>query len=272
MGFDALVNEGFAFEGWDFSVFGDRISQEPTPWDYQALAADAARDSISMADMGTGGGEFLAELLDILGDEAPHRSTATEAWEPNVPMAKTLLERRGVNVVAVTDDSQLPLADGEFDLVINRHESFDPVEVQRILQPGGCFLTQQVGGRNLAAINAALGTPPPAHSSWSLEPATQRLRENGFVIERAQEAMVETRFSDIGALVGFLRVITWQVPGFSVERYRDQLHHLHDRIWRRWRPHRRCTPIPDPGTNISPLEAAHKPQIIPQCHHPTAQG
>ncbi len=42
--------------------------------------------------------------------------------------------------------------------------------------------------------------------------------------------MVETCFADIGTLVGFLRVIEWQVPDFSVEKYRDQLRRIHEQM------------------------------------------
>ena len=36
----------------------------------------------------------------------------------------------------------MPWGDGEFDLVMNRHESYDLAEVARVLSPGGLFLTQ----------------------------------------------------------------------------------------------------------------------------------
>jgi hypothetical protein len=37
-------------------------------------------------------------------------------------------------------------------------------------------------------------------------------------------------FFDIGAVVYFLRKVIWMVPDFSVERYRDRLHQLHEII------------------------------------------
>jgi hypothetical protein len=39
-------------------------------------------------------------------------------------------------------------------------------------------------------------------------------------------------FSDIGAVVHFLRKVVWTVPDFTVERYRPQLRELHRRIER----------------------------------------
>jgi hypothetical protein len=40
------------------------------------------------------------------------------------------------------------------------------------------------------------------------------------------------QFFDVAAVVYFLRKVIWIVPGFTVERYRDQLHSLHRRIER----------------------------------------
>jgi hypothetical protein len=37
-------------------------------------------------------------------------------------------------------------------------------------------------------------------------------------------------FSDLGAVVYFLRKVIWIVPGFTVERYRERLLDLHRRI------------------------------------------
>ncbi|WGW11310.1 methyltransferase domain-containing protein [Saxibacter everestensis] len=230
MDFDSLASEVFRFEGWDFSAFEGRIFEEPTPWDYPALVASAARQAAAMADMGTGGGEFFKELLEELGTQSPQYVTATESWEPNLPVARTRLAPLGVNVVAFTDDSRLPFRDNELDLVVNKHESFDPTEVKRVLQPDGRFLTQQVGGRDLSEINARLGAQPLDYSDWTLEAAVDGLRAAGFVIEKAEEALIDTWFGDVGALVGFLQVIDWQVPNFSVDAYRDQLRRIHEEI------------------------------------------
>ena len=38
--------------------------------------------------------------------------------------------------------------DNEFDIVINRHESYNEKELFRILKPNGLFITQQVGAYN----------------------------------------------------------------------------------------------------------------------------
>ena len=37
-------------------------------------------------------------------------------------------------------------------------------------------------------------------------------------------------FDDVGAVVYFLRLVVWIVPGFTVDRFRDRLRALHDQI------------------------------------------
>lgn len=39
-----------------------------------------------------------------------------------------------------------------------------------------------------------------------------------------------TRFYDVGAIVYYLKVVPWQVPDFSLERYLDKLVEIHDTI------------------------------------------
>lgn len=42
------------------------------------------------------------------------------------------------------------------DVIISRHAPFDPGAVATHLRPGGYFITQQVGERNMACVKAAL--------------------------------------------------------------------------------------------------------------------
>ena len=97
--------------------------------------------------MGTGGGELLSELIPL-----PRHACATEGYELNLPVATKKLEPLGVKVFQYEKDDDLPFKDEEFELIINRHESYSPKEVCRILELGGYFITQQVGGRNDALL------------------------------------------------------------------------------------------------------------------------
>ena len=56
------AEETLAFEGWDFSHLKGRWdSPEPT-WNYKEIIKTHLRDSDTLLDMGTGGGEFLLTL------------------------------------------------------------------------------------------------------------------------------------------------------------------------------------------------------------------
>ena len=47
-----------------------------------------------------------------------------------------------------------------------------------------------------------------------------------------REERLRTVFNDVGAVVYFLRLVIWIVPGFTVEGFRDRLRELHENIQR----------------------------------------
>ena len=47
-----------------------------------------------------------------------------------------------------------------------------------------------------------------------------------------REERLRAAFDDVGAVVYFLRLVVWTVPGFTVARYRDRLHDLHEQMQR----------------------------------------
>ena len=214
-------------EGWDFSALDNRMVEQPPPWDYRRLVTDHIGAANRLLDMGTGGGEFLASL-----DRLPAGVTATEGHPPNVEVAKRRLEPLGVAVVPLPEaaDAPLPLPDNAFDLVINRHEYYDPQEVRRILAPGGVFVTQQVGGADVADLNTALAAGPPDFGDWTLDTARRQLTEAGFDITHAQTAQCRGEFRDIGAVLIYLKLVPWQIPGYDQDAYEPRLRALHDRI------------------------------------------
>jgi SAM-dependent methyltransferase len=226
-GFDRLVEEAMAqaFSGWNFSWLRGRWLEGKPYWDYRRIVNEKAGRVDSLLDMGTGGGEFLASLPKLPAD-----SYATESYPPNIPVARNRLEPLGVRVVAFEDEQALPLPDASFELIINRHESYWIPEVVRLLKPGGTFLTQQVGDADCIELNEFLEAPLiDEPSDWSLSSERESLEGAGLQVIRTEETDFETLFFDIGAVVYYLKIIEWQFPDFSVERYRDRLlamHHL----------------------------------------------
>jgi SAM-dependent methyltransferase len=226
--FDQLITEAEQahFSGWDFSFLDGRWDEEDPPWDYRQIVTTYLPEARSLLDMGTGGGEFLSSLPGL-----PAHTCATEGYAPNLPLARARLEPLGVRVFDFSDPDNLPFAAGTFDLVINRHESFNAPELQRILMPGGRFITQQVGGRDNIDLNEQLEAgADPEFLHWQLAIAAGELEAAGFRIIDQAEALPRTRFHDIGAVVYYLKVISWQIPDFTVEKYLDRLRKIHDLI------------------------------------------
>lgn len=215
------------FQGWDFSYITDtgRMRAAPQTWCYASEVLPWLRQAESLLDMGTGGGELLSLLLPL-----PRRSFATEGYAPNLSLARSRLEPLGVQVEAVLDNGVLPFAGAEFDLVINRHESYVPSEVRRILKPGGLFITQQVGGEDGWDLNMLLGARFNLDSNWRLAAARSQLEVAGFEVLKAKEDFPRARFFDVGAIVYYLKAVPWHIEDFSVERYTEALFQLHYHI------------------------------------------
>lgn len=151
--FDRLVQEAERadFSGWEFSWLHGRMIEEPRAWDYAAIVRRAFGGVRVMLDIGTGGGERLADMASL-----PPETYATEGYPPNVPVARERPEPLGVRVVATDSDEVLPFGDAAFELVIDRHTGCPAVEVYRVLRAGGRFITQQVGDRHNRELNVLL--------------------------------------------------------------------------------------------------------------------
>ncbi|ASN06016.1 methyltransferase domain-containing protein [Virgibacillus necropolis] len=226
--FDYLKDVNQGFEGWDFSYISEagRMGNELLSWSYGSMAKPLVQNAQSMLDMGTGGGEFLSMLRPF-----PKKVCATEAYKPNVPLAQNKLEPLGVEVFPIEEDTDLPFANKQFDLIINKHESYSPKELRRIISDHGIFLTQQVGGMNDAGINEGLGVPiNDEFSYWNLETAVSELSNHSFEVSFSKEEFPIERFYDVGALVYYLKAIPWQVPDFSIEKYIEKLYQIHQQI------------------------------------------
>jgi SAM-dependent methyltransferase len=224
--FERLIDDAgdVALRGWDFSFLAGRTVSQPLPWDYLQLARGAAGRAGRVLDVDTGGGEVLASVAPPAG------SIAVEPHLPNLAVATATLAPLGVEV-RMRRDSRLPAADGEVDLVLNRHGAFDPDEAFRVLRAGGTLLTQQVGSRNDAEINAVFDVPlPESNALVSVDATVAAASKAGFQVERCEEAWPTTEYLDVGALVLQLRAVPWQVPDFDAEKYLEQLRLVHRHI------------------------------------------
>ncbi|MER5403400.1 class I SAM-dependent methyltransferase [Streptomyces sp. NPDC002769] len=228
--FEALVAEAASasVEGWDFSWFEGRATEQRPSWGYARAMGDRLARAAAALDIQTGGGEVLASAPRM-----PPVMVATEGWPPNVARATALLRPRGAVVVAAPEDAPLPFADGAFDLVTSRHPvSTHWAEIARVLSPGGTYFSQQIGPASVFELVEHFLGPQPEAVRDGRHPDRARAAAEAAGLDvvglRAERLRVE--FLDIGAVVHFLRKVIWMVPGFTVERYRPQLRSLHERI------------------------------------------
>ncbi len=228
--FENLYNEGICatFKGWDFSYLDKRmITTQEIPWNYRNTVEEYLTQATCLLDMGTGGGEFLASLSNL-----PKNTYATESYSPNIPVARKRLETLGIEVKAFEDERNLPFEDGAFDLVINRHDSYHPEELMRIMKEQGTFITQQVGELDNVELNHYFDDRSRDRNDWCLNNAVVDLQKSGFNILSKKEAFLDALFSDIAAVVYYLKVIQWQIPGIELDdpEVIDKLRKLHEFI------------------------------------------
>jgi hypothetical protein len=132
-----------------------------------------------------------------------------------------------------TDRGRLPFRDGAFALIANRHESFCAAEVNRVLAPGGTFVTQQVDFHSYDDLYRLIGLDVPDQPDSWLPLALRQVRDAGLTVQAAVRGGERYQFRDVGALVYYLRVVSWAIPGYSVERCRAALLAAHETpsIW-----------------------------------------
>jgi len=223
--FERLIEEAETqpFSGWDFSFVHGRYLEGRVSWDFGEEMRGLVGHAHSMLDLGTGGGEFLSSLAPL-----PERCCATEGYGPNQRVARERLAPIGVGVVGTFfDDNRqefqrgaLPFRNGTFDLVTDRHESFVPSEVARVLRRGGIFATQQVGEDNNSELREFFrrgsATIRKERTPWNLARAVRDVESAGMKVLLKKEEKVSSKFLDVGALAYLLKAVPWEIPGFSI--------------------------------------------------------
>ncbi len=228
--FDELLAEGSSVpvEGWDFSWFAGRATEQRPSWGYAGAMAHRMAGASAALDVQTAGGEVIAQI-----GEPPPVLTATEWWPPNVELARRNLSVHGATVHEVADDADLPFPAESFDLVVSRHPTlvrWD--EIARVLRSGATYFSQHVGAGSVRELTDFMMGPQPVGDQRSPDRAAREARAAGLVVTDLCAEALRMEFHDIGAVVHFLRKVIWIVPGFTVEHYRPQLLALDEQIRR----------------------------------------
>lgn len=214
--------------GWDFSYIEDRFDSEEDnlPWDYRTVIEKYVGENDRLLDIDTGGGEFLLSL-----GHPYHFTSATEGYPPNVELCRNKLTDLGIDFHEMSDYSHMPFADESFDVVINRHGSYDVNEIFRVLKKGGLFITQQVGELNdREFVELVLPSVPVTFSDHNLKFQVKLFENAGFQVIESGEAFRPIKFYDTAAFVWFAKIIEWEFVGFSVDKCFEKLLHVEEEI------------------------------------------
>lgn len=206
-----------------------RSARQPVRWDYLQVVRDLLKPSSEVLDVGTGRGEKLLELAPQFAD-----GTGIDIDPIAIASAISATPRSLAHRVRfqVMPGEMLDFDDGSFDAVLNRHAPVDVDEVVRVLKPGGLFISQQVGERNLQNICEAFECT--AGGAYESDPeqlvprlAERFVRRKCFVLVEEQYD-VEFRFLDVESLVYLLNAVP--IPeDFDMSRHWPTVASLVDR-------------------------------------------
>jgi SAM-dependent methyltransferase len=203
----AVYQAAREIEGWDFRGAEPVPESEPWDWDLQVRAHTTAGSLV--LDLGTGGGEVFGEFADAFA-----LGLGVDRNEERIAVAQ---RNRAPNLrFAVMEDASLALRNESLDLVLARCADYDPVEVHRVLRPGGVFVTLQMGEHDTQNVFDAFGWGSYGRfwrarfESHDLPyrtclDAAADFQDLGCAEIRYEEYDVPQYFRDVAALVLFLK-------------------------------------------------------------------
>ena len=190
---DGLVAASQPRAGWDFSRM--RTLRAPVPWDYGEVVARYLAPSDEVLDVGTGDGRQFARLAGKF-----RRGLGIDTDPEMIRLAAR--EHSGPSLEFRVGSARLGEVTKSFPVIINRHAMIDLGAVAAHLKPGGYFITQQVGERNMACVRQALGQP-----AGLAEISSQALAGAGLRVAAFCEYDVEYVVRDVESLVFWLNAL-----------------------------------------------------------------
>lgn len=214
------------FTGWDFSHLAHRWYNEQLPWNYPEIVKQHLKNTDQLLDTGTGD----AELLLSFGHPYDH-TAVTETWQPNIDLLKKKLAPLGIQLYASRQENDMPNVSNNFDVITNSHDGLNLASIVRCLKTDGLFITEQVGATNNYSLSSFLADNyVPAYPQNTLVEVASNFVERGFQILQSDVAYPKIRFYDVGALVYYATIISWEFPAFSVSKCQTQLKQLQNII------------------------------------------
>jgi len=126
--------------GWDFSQV--KYTSEGVGWEFYDEVVKRSSKTDKLLDIGTGGGEKVLKIAEnfqlVAGIDVSDGMIKTAR--------KNLLNSEVTNAgFFVMDAEKIQFPDRGFNIISCRHSDFSPTEIFRLLDEGGCFISQQVG-------------------------------------------------------------------------------------------------------------------------------
>lgn len=211
--------------GWDFSFLEGKTADEKIPWSYKEIIFKYLKNNDLLLDQGTAAGEFLLTL------KHPYENTwITEGYAPNYKLCEERLAPLGIKICNLAGDEITPFENDFFDIIINRHESYNPQEVKRILKPNGLFITQQVGSKNNQRMREIINNYSEEWDSFVLEKEIKKFVDLGFEIVYKNEALLSCKYFTMEAVIFMAKIIAWEFHDFNVVSNYESLKRIDDEI------------------------------------------
>lgn len=212
-------------QGWDFSKVRD--GRDPVPWDYPQVVRQYLKQTDTVLDVGTGGGETFLSLASSFA-----RGHGVDASPEMIEVANSNATDEQYSHIAfsVMDANDLDFESQSFDVVLNRHSVVNVDEVIRILRPNGYFITQSVGHQNTQNIFSAFGWTFAdfGDESWlTTREIANLFQQQGANIRTYAEYDVPYWFEDVESLVFWLKAVPLPEP-FDMTKHWQHVNQIID--------------------------------------------
>ncbi|MGC4189813.1 MAG: class I SAM-dependent methyltransferase [Thermomicrobiales bacterium] len=220
-----IADEVGTRSGWDFSRM--HTEREPVPWDYPEIVARYLTPTDTVLDVGTGGGERLLDLANRFGqgvgfDPDPDMVRVAQANATRTATTHVTFQQAGAEDLASFSPEM-------FDVVLTRHAPTSAPGLDRVAKPGGYFVCQGVGSRNMENIRLAFDTGSATQFDEDQRALTSELRESGWAIVAEGEYNVRYLVRDLPSLLFWFSAIAGanEVPSdFAIDRYHDVINDI----------------------------------------------